>query len=390
MAKAKYGAVPMNAIGDPWMTLRRFRVLVAGASYDRFTKNGMGCTAGLKGLAKATGLHVPDVSVAVNDLVETGYLIRQWSLFDRRRMTLRVVYEGDGQEATMAKAKYGAVPMNAIGDPRMTLHRFRVLAAVASYDRFTKNGIGCMAGLKGLAKATGLYGSHVSGAVNDLVEMGYLIRGHSLFDRRRMTLRVVYEGDEIVSAGANQLADEIVTPSCNHLSEIVTPGANQLADEVVSASCNYSSEIVSGGDEKEVPDQGVTDCNILSKALDKKSCETKRDSRKDSIHSDLEDIPPEAERDIAGSDSQEERKSTPQNGATILPSVQTLAPPFNAYEALVNRLIGLGLDRSMGTLALMGLQKEVYDRLAGAIEGGTLPDTELKTQLERGLEAVHG
>ncbi len=144
----------------------------------------------------------------------------------------------------MAKAKYGAVPMNAIGDPRMTLHRFKVLAAVASYDRFTKNGMGCTAGLKGLAKATGLYGSDVSVAVNDLVEMGYLIRERSPLDRRRMTLRVVYEGGEIVSASSNQ-----------------------PADEVVSASPNNSSEIVRPGDEKEVPDQGVTDCNILSEAL---------------------------------------------------------------------------------------------------------------------------
>jgi hypothetical protein len=116
------------------------------------------------------------------------------------------------QEST--KIEYGAIPVRAFRDARLSGAHFRVLGAIAFRDRFGRNGIGCYSGTATLAKDTGLHAKSVSRAAAELETFGYLERGKI---GRMRTFRVLYEpptGNEPVThsrPGAGTEGNEPVT-----------------------------------------------------------------------------------------------------------------------------------------------------------------------------------
>lgn len=100
---------------------------------------------------------------------------------------------------------FAAMPLNALNDRRLHEVDLRVLAAVAYFDRFGKNGTGCYATQTKLAAMTGCHERKVRGALDKLHRLGYLVKSRQE-NRRRHQYHVVYETGPVgpVSGGQNR------------------------------------------------------------------------------------------------------------------------------------------------------------------------------------------
>lgn len=97
------------------------------------------------------------------------------------------------KDTPSAKADpWGAVPIRAAADQRLSGSHFRVLTVIARYAGFGKNGTGCYAAQQTLADATGLHITTISHKVADLVEWGYL-NSRRQKNRRRKQYNVIYD-----------------------------------------------------------------------------------------------------------------------------------------------------------------------------------------------------
>jgi DNA-binding MarR family transcriptional regulator len=87
------------------------------------------------------------------------------------------------------------VPVRAMSDPRLTAGHFRLLLAIASHDRFSKDrhSAGCYASQQTLAEETSLHLTNIGGYARDLEAWGYLEVEHHREDRRRLVYRVIYD-----------------------------------------------------------------------------------------------------------------------------------------------------------------------------------------------------
>ncbi|WP_181166497.1 helix-turn-helix domain-containing protein [Mesorhizobium sp. B2-4-18] len=65
---------PARAMADQHLTAQDIRVLMAIAAHDRFSKNGIGCTASHTRLANLVGCHLKSLSRSIRTLAERGYI----------------------------------------------------------------------------------------------------------------------------------------------------------------------------------------------------------------------------------------------------------------------------------------------------------------------------
>lgn len=102
---------------------------------------------------------------------------------------------------------FGAVPLRAAADPRLTPLDFRVLIAIACRDRMSEinGGDGCWAKHKTLAADVGCHHTNLSKSIGRLVDFGYVQSHKSKHDRRRYTLIVRYQRGKIVGQGDHLL-----------------------------------------------------------------------------------------------------------------------------------------------------------------------------------------
>lgn len=96
------------------------------------------------------------------------------------------------------------MPARAIKDVRLSGRHWRVLAAVASYDRLGKNARGCFAGRRRLAQDSACGETHVSEALSDLRSWGYLSSASPDADKRSKVHRVVWDTSEKRDANTSQ------------------------------------------------------------------------------------------------------------------------------------------------------------------------------------------
>ncbi len=97
------------------------------------------------------------------------------------------------------KQKFAALPARACGDPRLTGGHWRVLATVAYYDRFNRNGRGCYITHQNMAETIGSSRSSVTQWLRDLLAWGYLGTVAALTsDHRRQAYTVLYDEPENV------------------------------------------------------------------------------------------------------------------------------------------------------------------------------------------------
>ncbi len=97
--------------------------------------------------------------------------------------------------ADQKKPLFAAIPLQAIGDRRLSAAHFQVLAIIAWHDQFGANGIGCYASLKTLAKETGLAQTTVSECTGDLEAFGLLAKARHPLNRRTKVYSLIYKGN---------------------------------------------------------------------------------------------------------------------------------------------------------------------------------------------------
>ena len=115
--------------------------------------------------------------------------------------------------------QFGAIPVRAFSDNRLSVADFRVLGVIASRDRFGRNGTACTLGARKLAEQAKINPAHLARHTKRLEELGYITIERSEADKRRLIYAVVYEE-----------AKEIVTMDGDYSGEIVTIVKSQVAE----------------------------------------------------------------------------------------------------------------------------------------------------------------
>lgn len=120
-------------------------------------------------------------------------------------------------------------PARVIGDSRPTALDLRCLAVIAFHDGMsgvTGKGGGCYAKSATLAALVGTDVTNFSKSLSRLITWGYVAREPQLMDKRRFTLRVVYdEGDSWRTDQPS--TPEIVGEAAKHPPEIVGDGESK-------------------------------------------------------------------------------------------------------------------------------------------------------------------
>ncbi len=97
--------------------------------------------------------------------------------------------------ADQKKPLFAAIPLQAIGDRRLSAAHFQVLAIIAWHDQFGANGIGCYASLKTLVKETGLAETTISECTGQLEAFGLLAKARHPLNRRTKVYSLIYKGN---------------------------------------------------------------------------------------------------------------------------------------------------------------------------------------------------
>jgi len=97
--------------------------------------------------------------------------------------------------ADQKKPLFAAIPLQAIGDRRLSAAHFQVLAIIAWHDQFGANGIGCYASLKTLVKETGLAETTISECTGQLETFGHLAKSRHPLNRRTKVYSLIYKGN---------------------------------------------------------------------------------------------------------------------------------------------------------------------------------------------------
>ena len=151
--------------------------------------------------------------------------------------------------------QFGAVPVRAFGDTRLSAIDFRVMGAIAYFDRLGRNGAGCYVDPRKLVELAAIDYKHLARHTRRLQEFGYLEINRSATDRRKRVYSLIYNEDRAVVANASDnLAqedargdihapvDEKVTTSGDNPAEKVTNANSQLIDPVAEPPPKRLSE----------------------------------------------------------------------------------------------------------------------------------------------------
>ncbi len=93
--KQRFAPVPSRALSDSRLTALDHRVLEAIACHDRFSRNGIGCSASHKRIGALVGAHLTNVSKSIAKLIRFGYLTAHKSGGDGRRRIYQVIYNDE-------------------------------------------------------------------------------------------------------------------------------------------------------------------------------------------------------------------------------------------------------------------------------------------------------
>lgn len=127
--KPVYAPIPARAIGDARFTGSHYAVLAAVAFHDRLSgaRKGQGCWASHDTLAAEANVHYNNLSGALSNLVEWGYLSREPHPMNRRLRVYRVVYneadssrirgERDETDSSRNHKRHNAHRRNTVSPP---------------------------------------------------------------------------------------------------------------------------------------------------------------------------------------------------------------------------------------------------------------------------------
>lgn len=137
-------------------------------------------------------------------------------------------------------ADFTTLPLGAMEDQRLSALDLRCLALIGWYDRRSLSrgaGRGCYAGHSLMAARLGVDITSFSRTLSRLAKLGYIIRERQEEDRRRQTIRVVYQARDTCQRGQVSVAEVD--------SEILDRDANQSA-KMLDGADKETGEILDG------------------------------------------------------------------------------------------------------------------------------------------------
>ncbi len=110
--------------------------------------------------------------------------------------------------------QFGAIPVRAFGDTRLSAGDFRVMGAIAYFDRLGRNGACCYVDPRKLGELAAVDYTHANRHTRRLQDFGYLEIGRSATDRRKRVYSLIYNEDRAVVAnsGANPEKGDVASP----------------------------------------------------------------------------------------------------------------------------------------------------------------------------------
>ncbi len=160
------------------------------------------------------------------------------------------------------KPLFAAIPLQAIGDRRLSAAHFQVLAAIAWHDQFGANGIGCYASLEKLAWETRLSKTTISECTGELEGFGFLTKTRHPLNRRTKVYSLIYEGNprilpETGNCPSSHGAEGTKVPgSGNDRGATLRVENSQVPEAIEQTDAQY---IPRSGREKEKPPTGNTE-----------------------------------------------------------------------------------------------------------------------------------
>ena len=153
--------------------------------------------------------------------------------------------------------QWGAIPVRAFSDARLSRIDFRVLGVVAYHDRFGRNGMGCTLDFRKLAAKAAVDPSHLARHTKRLQEFGYITVTKSETDRRRRSYSVIYEPSaEIVANGGDYLEEKGAKMGANPAPQ----------EDIVASNGEYCIDIVAIEKSQDIDNKHRSDL--------KRSCKT--------------------------------------------------------------------------------------------------------------------
>ncbi len=121
MAKDKllFAPIPPRAIADNRLSALDIRVLMAIAVHDRFSNNGVGCTAGHGRLSVLVGCHLKSLSRSIKTLADCGYIGGRANPLNPKSKCYFVIY-GDMDQAIFNSAGIGNRAVTHTGNEAVT------------------------------------------------------------------------------------------------------------------------------------------------------------------------------------------------------------------------------------------------------------------------------
>ena len=112
-----------------------------------------------------------------------------------------------GSDVIAMTEQFGAIPVQAFGDERLSANDFRVMGAIAYFDRLGRNGAGCYVDPRKLVELSAVDYTHLNRHTRRLKDFGYLKIGRSATDRRKRVYSLIYNEDRAVVANAGDNLD---------------------------------------------------------------------------------------------------------------------------------------------------------------------------------------
>jgi len=125
---------------------------------------------------------------------------------------------------------FAAIPLRALSDRRLSRGDFRMLGALAYFDRLGRNHAGCFAGRDKIAEVSGIRAKDQARHTAHLEEFGYLEIKRSATDRRKRIYSLIYE------ASATGDAEEKVRKDADKTAEKVRKDADKICPETAAKS----------------------------------------------------------------------------------------------------------------------------------------------------------
>ena len=140
---------------------------------------------------------------------------------------------------------FSPIPIDVMGDDRLTGEDLRLLIAIGWHDRFGANGRGCYAKHESLAEEANMDLTSISRSAANLVAFGYITSERFSLDRRRRLYRLIYkEKKGIVGKYANEntqadASNEILGESAIFQPEILGSQKEEVTDSQQESASQY-------------------------------------------------------------------------------------------------------------------------------------------------------